>query len=202
MVSRLALLVAIAAAQPISAEETRQLDAHEHGVGELNIAMDGTEIAMEFHAPGSDIVGFEYEAESAEDLAAIEAAMATLSDPLKLFAVPDGAGCAATKASVVLLGDEDHDEHDDHGHDDHGHDDHGHEDHAEAEHGDDAGHTEFKAEYSLTCANASALTAIAFPYFELFPNAREVEVQLATPAGAQAFEVTREAPQLDLSGMF
>ena len=38
------------------AEETKQLDAHEHGVGQLNIAFSANKIAMELHAPGSDIV--------------------------------------------------------------------------------------------------------------------------------------------------
>ena len=53
---------AVAATTPVFAEKTRQLDAHEHGVGQLDIAFDGKQISMELHAPGADIVSFEYAA--------------------------------------------------------------------------------------------------------------------------------------------
>ncbi|OUX32061.1 MAG: hypothetical protein CBE24_03920 [bacterium TMED264] len=42
------------------AEETRQVDKHEHGVGELNIAIEGNAIDFEFFIPGADIVGFNF----------------------------------------------------------------------------------------------------------------------------------------------
>lgn len=187
-------------ALPATAEQTRQMDAHEHGAGALNIAFDGNTVAMEFHAPGADIVGFEYAAESAEDRAAIDAALATLSRPLDLFALPSSAECGATGASAALEGAE-HDadaDHDDHAaHDDH--DDHDHDDH---KHDDAAGHSEFHAEYQLTCANPGAVSDMTFPYFESFPNARKLTVQIVTAAGARAFDITRDAPTLDLRGMF
>lgn len=53
----------------------------------------------------------------------------------------------------------------------------------------------------MTCTNPAALTSIRFAYFDQFENAREVDVQAVSPKGAQAFEVTREAPVLDLSGL-
>jgi hypothetical protein len=52
------LIATAITATPVIAEETRQLNAHEHGVGQLDIAIDGQQIAMELHAPGADIVGF------------------------------------------------------------------------------------------------------------------------------------------------
>ncbi|PUB11352.1 zinc uptake protein ZrgA [Yoonia sediminilitoris] len=189
-------LIAFVAAIPAFAQETRQLDAHEHGVGMLDIAIEGTTVAMEFHAPGADIVGFEFKAESDADLAALDAAIATLRSPLDLFVVPGAADCTVTEAQAELESDEENEDHggehkDDHAEDDH--DDHGHEDHAE-----EAGHTEFHAEYRLTCDNPDALSKITFAYFETFPNAQEVQVQLITSAGARAFEVERDTPILDL----
>ena len=192
-------------ATPTIAEETRQLDAHEHGVGQLDIAFDGTQIAMVLHAPGADIVGFEYGAESAEDRAAVDAAVAMLARPLDLFVLSDVAGCSVVQASAGLESEENHDAHaDDHG-DEHadeedGHDDHDEEDHEE--HASEVGHTEFHAEYLLTCADPTAVTEITFAYFDAFPNALEVEVQLIADAGATSFEVERDAPTLDLRGMF
>ena len=78
-------------ASPAIAEESRQLDSHEHGVGELNIAVEGKTVVMELHAPGADIVGFEYVAESDADRAAVDAAVARLAAPLDLFVLPDAA---------------------------------------------------------------------------------------------------------------
>ena len=167
---------------PALAEDTRQLDAHEHGVGQLNIAFDGQKIALELHAPGADIVGFEYAAESRQDRAAVDAAVTALAKPLELFALPASAGCSVVQASAGLESEEGHD---------------AHKDHADA-----AGHTEFHAEYLLTCADPAAITQITFAYFDAFPNALEVEVQLISDAGATSFEVGREAPILDLRGMF
>ena len=198
----LSLLAATAiTATPVLAEETRQLDAHEHGVGQLDIAIDGQQVAMELYAPGADIVGFEYAAESDADLAAVDSAATTLAGPLDLFVLPEAAGCSVVTAAAGLESEEDHDdhgdEHDEQGHDDHDDDhDEGHDDHAS-----ETGHTEFHAEYLLTCANPSAITEINFAYFDTFPNALEVEVQIISDAGATSFEVERDAPVLNLSGM-
>lgn len=247
MTQKLPIVLALLAT-PAMAEDSRQLDSHEHGVGELNIAVDGQTVAMELHAPGADIVGFEYEATSDADKAAIEAAVATLAKPLDLFVLPAAAECTVTQASASLEGDAEHDDHDDHDHeeghddhddhdhddhagnDDHGddhaheehddhdhekdHDDHDHDDHADhddqAEHDDHddhdhaegENHTEFHAEYMLTCAHVEKLSKIDFAYFSTFENALELEVQVVTSSGAKAFEVERDNPTLDLSELF
>jgi len=201
------LALSTLAASPALAKETRQLDSHEHGVGQLDIALDGSQVAMELHAPGADIVGFEYGAESGEDIAKIDAALLVLAEPLDLFVVPDAAQCTVVDARAELEsedehehGGEDHDEdHDDHDGEDHaedGHDDHDGEDHAE-----EAGHTEFHAEYLLECGDITALSEISFAYFTAFPNALEVEVQVISDQGATAFEVERDAPMLDLGNL-
>ena len=141
----LVLAVAMVATGPALAQETRELGAHEHGVSELNLAFAGNQIAVELHAPGFDIVGFEYVPESAEDLAAVETALETLANPLALFQFPDAAGCSVLQAEAVLLQD-DHDEHDEHDHDEHAdhddHDDHDHEEHADHDDHDHDDHEE------------------------------------------------------------
>lgn len=183
-----------ALALPVFAEGLRELDSHEHGVGKLNIAIEGSQVAMEFIASGADIVGFEHPAETAEDRAAIKAALAILETPLDLFGMSTAAKCRVDDPHADLDGEEDHD----------GHDHDTAHDHASAhdDHEDEAGHTEFYAEYSMTCDTPSALTDIAFGYFDVFDNAREVEVQIVSPTGATAVEVTRDAPTLDLRDLF
>lgn len=204
---------------PAFAEESRELDAHEHGVGALNIAFEGDTVAMEFTAPGADIVGFEYAAESTEDRAAIDDAVAILAKPLDLFVLPAAAECTVVQASASLESEDDHEEHaeshDEHeheheekhadAHDEHAHEDEAHEEHAHDEHAhdkDEASHTEFHAEYTLKCGDPAAISEITFAYFETFENALELEVQIVSDAGAKAFEVMRESPTLDLRGMF
>ena len=72
------------------------------------------------------------------------------------------------------------------------------------EQADEAGaqHTEFRAEYSLDCAKPDAIDLIEFVYFERFPNALELDVQVVTDAGAQGFEVERDDPVLDMRELF
>lgn len=182
---------------PLLAEEVRQLDAHEHGVGHLDIAFDGQQVALELHAPGADIVGFEYEAKTAEDRASIDAAVAKLAQPLTLFVLPEAAECSVVQASAALESEEEHHDHDAHeDHDDHGSEHaHDHDTHA-------ASHSEFHAEYLLNCADPAAASEITFAYFDIFPNALELEIQMISESGATAFEVSRDNPTLDVRGMF
>lgn len=221
---------------PAFAAEKRELGAHEHGHGELNIAIEGQALAVELHVPGADIVGFEHAATSAEDKAKIEEAKGILSKPLDLFVLPEAAGCTLANAGVELIteggdhddhddhaehkhddhADEKHDDHAEHKHDDHAdekhddhaehkHDDHGDEKHAKDEHDHDEhaeeeGHTEFHGEYAINCADPGALDSIKFVYFDQFPNAKELDVQMISDKGTAGFEVERESPTLDLSG--
>ncbi len=221
-------LLALIAASPVVAEGARELSAHEHGVGELNIAVAGSDLVIELHAPGADIVGFEHAAESDADKAAVEAALAVLGDLSSVIALPAAAECSVSAAEAELHIEgahedhDDHDEHEAHGHDDHhddhkehddhkDHDDHAHEDHKdhdahdhdEHDHAEEAGgHSEFEASYTLTCAAPDQIETLDFAYFGQFENARELHVQIASDAGAQAFDVERDAAALDVKGLF
>lgn len=151
-------------------EEARGLDAHVHGHGVFNIAVEDGELHMELEAPGADIVGFEHAPESEEDKAAVAAAMAKLNDPLSLFIPSAAAGCALEEADVEL--------------------------HVEEE----TGHSEFHAVYHIDCADLAAVEAMAFPYFTEFPGAEELDVTVVSDKGQKAYEVERDAPDLDLGG--
>jgi len=194
------LPIAAIMASPAFAEDTRQLDSHVHGVGKLNIAIQGTTVAMEFHAPGADIVGFEYAAKTDADHAKIDNAIKILSAPLEIFTLPASAACTLSEAHAGLEGEEEHHEEDhNENHDEHDHDDHSEDDHEDSEkHAEEAGHTEFHAEYSFNCETPTDLTEITFAYFDFFENAQELEIQIISASGAKAYEVTRSKPVLDL----
>ena len=161
-----------------NAAERRELSAHEHGHSKLNLAVEGTRVAMEIAAPGLDVLGFEHPAATGEEKAAVETGKATLGEPLGLFVLPVAAGCRVVEAAVELLQEE-------------------HEGEEHAENGDDAAlHNEFHGSYTLDCADPGALTSITFAWFDRFPNAKEVEVTLVSAKGQTSYEVERGDPPL------
>ncbi len=177
----------------VLAEESRQVDKHEHGVGELNIAIDGSLAEFEFMLPGADIVGFEYEAKSDEDLAKIENALLVLENYENLFALTKNSKCVLADLDYHLSGEE-HDEHADEEHDEHADEEH-------EEHADEESHTEFYAKYSFKCDNIKQLDKVEFSYFKTFPNSSELEVQFVSDIGSNAFEVEADKPVIILKGL-
>ncbi len=179
-----------------SAEEPhRQLGAHVHGHGHLNIAIEGKKMTMELEVPGADIAGFEHEASTPEQRATLAQAKARLANSLALFTPERRAGCELEKAKVSIEAEHEHEA--------------GHE-HAEAGkggaaggHGEEAGHhhSEFHAEYTFVCSSPSRLTSMTFDYFKEFPNSQELDIAIISPKGQSSFEVKRDQPSLDLTGI-
>ena len=164
------------------AEETRQVDKHEHGVGELNIAIDKNIMDFEFMIPGADIVGFEYEAKSEQDVALVNNALSKFDDFNNVFTIPSNAQCKLGFSEVKINQEEEHDDHDEH-------DEH-----------DEEVHNEFYAKYSFECGNIKAINEIEFPYFTTFPNSGELEVQFISELGSTSFEVEADEPSINTEG--
>ena len=190
-----------------AAEETRQVDKHEHGVGELNIAIEGSSINLEFMIPGADIVGFEYKAKSDEDISLVNTALTKFDDFNNIFKIPNTANCNLVEAEIAINQGDDHDdEHDHEEHEEHEeHDEHEHEEHEEhdehehEEHGEET-HNEFVAHYSFTCGNVKEIDRINFTYFTTFPNSGELEIQFVSEMGSTSFEVEGDEPFINLKG--
>lgn len=196
--STLIVVLSVAAAAPSFAhEEHRELGAHVHGHGTLNIAVEKTRVSIELEAPGMDIVGFEHSAESAEQKAALTKAKEQLADPLALFKVPAAAECKLADAKVELESEGEHA----HGKDDKAHDHyHDHGDKDGHDHDGKSGHNAFQVTYALECAKPESITSITFDYFKAFAGAKELDVSVVTEKAQNKFEVTREKPVLDLAG--
>jgi hypothetical protein len=192
----LALATTILAA-PAIAQDTRELDAHVHGVSTAEIAVEHGAVEINILSPGMDIVGFEHEARSTEDKEAVDAAIRQFLAPEEIVTLPEGAGCRLTEV-LAHLDDGDHDDEHMHGDDDDAHDDdlaegkyHNHEDHA-----DKARHSEFHVTYGFGCDDEDALTSVGFPFFERFPNAEGIEVRYVTETGAGTAELTPGAAEV------
>jgi hypothetical protein len=171
-------------------EAHRELGAHVHGHGALDIAIEKERVVLELEVPGMDIVGFEHAPTTDDQKAKVEKAKAQLGKPLAVFVVPPAAGCSVAEANVTVEG-EHHD-------DDRDHDKDG----GKGEHDHDAegGHNQFRASYALDCTSPAELTAIAFDYFKLFAGAQELTVNVVTAKGQSKHEVSRDKPTLDLGG--
>jgi hypothetical protein len=149
----------------------RKAEAHQHGIGRLDVAIEGATVSLALEVPADDIVGFEHVAKTAADKAKVEAAKAKLANPLSLFELPKAAGCSLLKGEVKF---------------------------AAGSTDKKDGHTEVTAEYVLTCHNPAEVKAIEFLYFKAFKGAEALNVNLVSPTGQMVFEVTRKKPRLDL----
>ena len=143
-----------------AAEETRQVDKHEHGVGELNIAVEGSAINLEFMIPGADIVGFEYEAKSDSDIALVNTALSKFQDFENIFTLSSSGNCNLVDAEVEINQGDDHE-------DEHDHDEH-----------EEEAHNEFVAHYSFTCGNVKEIDRIDFHILLLFLTLESLKYNL------------------------
>lgn len=173
-------------AQQGEAQEHRQLGAHQHGHGTLNVAIEGRTLQVELEVPGADIVGFEHPATSDADKAKVAAARKKLADASQVLAVPAQANCKLTAAKVVLEGEEESATHQ-----------------AGKNEGraGEAIHSEFQVRFAFDCTSVAAITQITFSYFKAFPNAEELDVTLITHKGQKTFEVNRQTTRIDIRDM-
>ena len=164
-----------------AAQERREMGAHQHGHGALNIAIEGPRVSIELRVPGDDIVGFEHAAKTKAQRAAVDKAKEQLAAPLALFSLPRAANCVVKDSNVKIAG--------------------GGEAKGAKDKGTDHDHSEFHADYTLECSAPQSLKSIEFPYFRIFKGAEELDVNIITPKGQSKFEVTRRKPRVDLSSL-
>ena len=171
----LSSIIAISLPASLAAQTDRQYDAHEHGVSKLQIAIDKNQMQFVLEAPGADIVGFERKAKTSGQKASVAQALELLRKPAEIFQLPPSARCSLSSATAEL----------------------------EFSGGGDteAGHTEFHATYSFNCSSPGALKTIGIRFFELFANAKEIELEAISNFGQLAVEIPGGAREIDLSSI-
>ena len=167
----------------------RHADAHVHGVGQLNLAIEGKQVHLELDIPGFDILGFE-SVNSAAQREALSKAMEALKQP-DLWGFTEAADCQLQTVSVTT---DSHDHHHECSHSDkHDHGD-GHDHHGEqATH--KSTHMDFAATYVYQCAQPRQLKNISTRLFERFQHSASLQVQSLTDAGQMAGSMTRNQPE-------
>lgn len=170
----------------IYAEANAQGRAHQHGVGQLDIAFEGHHVEIELTLPGVDAVGFEHAAKTKKDRQAVRKAVKTLKDGARIISFPAAAQCRFEKVEVKSTMLEDHGIHHGHGkhkahkkHDDHGkhrHDKNGHHKHGhhKNKHAAKQVHGEFSANYNVECKQVAKLAYLELTFFKAFPSAQKL----------------------------
>ncbi|KEZ72612.1 DUF2796 domain-containing protein [Pseudomonas syringae] len=164
-------------------DEHGSLGAHEHGVGRLDVVLEGKTLEFEFDSPAMNIVGFEHVATSDEDKAKVAKARELLLKPNALFSIADAANCSATsvKLESPLFGDKDDD----------------HDEHADAGEADHHEHSEIHGHYKFVCDAPAILKKLDLSQiFITFPDTKKLQVQLISPGGQSGAEVIAANPTL------
>ncbi len=155
--------------------------AHVHGVGEINVAIEGSQMEIEIEGPGANFVGFEHAARTVEERSAVRAAEQRLRQPMTLLVLPQAARCALQEVDLsipagAMTGPNRSGKH--------GHDD----DH---KHNHDNGHDDWRARYVFACTAPAALSSIrTAPWFTAFPNTRELRAQVISGFGQSGLTLT------------
>lgn len=156
-------------------DEHGSLASHEHGVAQLDAALDGTTLEIELRSPAINLLGFEHRPGSAAERSRLAQTRATLERPEALLSLPAEARCTLTEARLESPLFTDHDHH---------------------EHGS-AAHNDIQAHYRYDCTDPDALRALDLrQLFEAFPGTERVEAQIIGPNGQQGGQVRAQQTRI------
>lgn len=142
--------------------------AHVHGVGKLDVALEGNTLTLHLDTPLINVVGFEHPANSSKDKDTVRAAAKTLREAGRMFATDAAAQCKPAEIQLesaalapALLGEKSQ---------------------AAAPAGPGDGHADLDGDFTLVCASPGALNTVDVSgLFAAFPGFQRIDVQLATP---------------------
>lgn len=160
--------------------------AHEHGHGELNLAIDGQQLLIELHAPAADVIGFEHPPRNAKEQQQQAQALESLQHADRLFVLPAAAGCQLQQQQVEAS----------------------HEAEPEpasaaaqtrqpaAEHDAAHQHSDIQAEYAFHCQHPTELNRLTLTLFAHYPTLEKVSLQAIVPGTPDRSELSASQPTL------
>ena len=190
----MALILSLSTAQA----ETRHHDAHIHGQGSLNIAIEDQTLYMEMDIPAHDILGYESVTTDSQK-AELKQALNQL-ESASLWILPEAAACTLVNAKSHTDQPErkEHKEHQHRENTEHQHE-HKHHSHHHDEHdSNNSGHMNFTATYTYQCNNTQAISHLKTRLFDQFKHSEKLSLQALTAKGAQSGELTRNTPEAAL----
>ena len=170
------------------------LEAHVHGKASLNLVLDGQSLFIEFESPAYNLVGFEHEPKDQIQQKEVQDTLSLLSRPRKVFGFSAQAGCLVESVSVTttMAGvgkntvgyEEEHHEEE-------------HHDHSDGDSTNKESHSEFKANYLMTCSEPEKLRTIEFKLLKEFLGLKSVQVQWINGEGQGYIELDAESSKLE-----
>src|SRR5687768_11685682 len=146
-------------AMPAVAEDDlfEEHHAHEHGVATLEVAIEATQLAIQFRSPAMNLLGFEHRPRSAQDQAALSRALGWLRDPAAQFQPSSDAGCRVVRSEVTP---------------------------PNWEHSTE--HSEYAAIYEFDCDRPAALWQLDVRLLQQLGADVKIEAQVASPEGQRS----------------
>ncbi len=133
---------------------------HSHGLGKLDVSVDGEQLTLELELPLDSAVGFERAPKNDKERAALADAERLLKDAAALFVPTPAAACTIDSVAVEMP-------------------------HAgKPSEGD--GHADIDAHYVFRCATPTLLKSVETGLFKHFKRLYRIETRNATPAGQGA----------------
>lgn len=147
--------------------------AHQHGIGHLDLVVEGEQLLLELNLPAADLLGFEHAPRTAEQHQQVDALREQLQQARELFGLPAAAQCSLDSvqldsslfAEAAHSGDDAHSEH---------------------------AHADISARYQFSCAAPQQLRQLEVLLFEQFPGSETLLLQAITPAGQQGGELNAD----------
>ena len=161
------------------AHHSHNAAAHQHGLGHLDLALEGQQLILELRIPAEDLLGFEHAPQTPGQQAQLEALQATLKQPTKLFTLPAAAQCSADAIELqsTLFAEPAHS-------------------------GDDADaahqHADVSAHYHFSCARVESLDQLEVTLFQRFPGSARLVLQAITPNGQYGGELNADNNRIAL----
>jgi hypothetical protein len=164
-------------AVPAQAQRQPAAHPHVHGIASIDVAIDPASITVTMSSPLDNLIGFEHPPHTDSERAAVKAALATLQQGGKVFAIDATAGCTmkSVELSSAALGV-------------------GHPDPSEAQ----AGHADIDGTYEFACGGPQLAKFIDVGLFQ-FAHMQKVAAQVAGPKGQFRRELTPSGRRLVLS---
>ena len=186
------LLLNVPATNLIAGERHhRHSDAHVHGLGHVNFAVDGSQVHLELAVPAFDILGFESMTTQSQR-SQLGDALRTLEKE-ELWSFSSSAHCrlnyaSASESEVMMSGKKHHKHHD--SHHKHGDSHSGQDQHRSQQ------HMVINARYTYECSDIGKLDHISTLLFQEFRNSQQLKVQGIVGSGQIAGKMNREQPEV------
>ncbi|MBI3897839.1 MAG: DUF2796 domain-containing protein [Gammaproteobacteria bacterium] len=164
--SLLFLVTAIAAAPAFAATSTskstdkeagfEQHAGHTHGIGQLQVTLEGNELGIGLDSPTDSFLGFEHAANTAAQKKKVQETEQLLKQPEKLFELPAAAQCQAQPSTVDIK---------------------------LPTAGSKEKHSDLETQWRWQCKTPAELKQIDVRMFKAFPKLKQLKVQMVTPNG-------------------